>query len=94
LRGIIAWNYKYPNVGKELELNGGNHDVGIITKVLIDKLGFKKQDITILSEKLRQKDINKLQLRKTLKRHLLSWLLEFVRGNRWLFFWPVTAPNF
>jgi len=33
---------KYPNVGKEFELNGGNNDVDVILKVLIEKFGFNK----------------------------------------------------
>lgn len=41
-RALLVGITKYPNVGKEFELNGGNNDVDIISKVLIEKLRVKK----------------------------------------------------
>lgn len=66
-RALLVGITKYPNVGKEFELNGGNNDVDIISKVLLNKFGFNNQDITILSEKLGQTNTNKLPTKKNIE---------------------------
>jgi len=81
-RALLVGITKYPNVGKEFELNGGNNDVDVISKVLIEKFGFKKQDITILSEKLGQKDINKLPTKKNIEEAFIKLATGVCEGEQ------------
>lgn len=79
-RALLVGVTAYPNVGKNFQLRGGTNDAAVVERVLVEKFGFRPEEIVVLTEVHGRNDESRLPTKKNIEA-AISKLVAGIRNG-------------